>query len=228
MIIKHRNNGYNPIVNYPSETPTTGGICWEEKKRVVVENKFNLISQMWWLLDHCFQAQSPLFSPSSGWVFWPCNVRWQRAQQCCKLFLTVGWGTRGKDSQSPETDSAWCGNMGPAPMAWNKKKPGCSLSPAAAGTWVCLQVWSPSAVCIMCLTAMLGQKNRGSPWGKGAFSRLIIICSSASQWDPTSLDRSWHTRKNTCCIIIVMPDCCSITSASMVVKYCIFNMIITL
>ena len=121
MIIKHRNNGYNPIVNYPSETAPTGGICWEEKKRVVAENKFNLISKMWWLLDHCFQAQSPLFSPSSGWVFWPCNVRWQRAQQCCKLFLTVGWGTRGKDSQSPETDSAWCGDMGPAPMAWNKK-----------------------------------------------------------------------------------------------------------
>lgn len=142
---------------------------------------------MWWLLDHSFQAQSALFSPSSGWLFWPCNVRWQRAQQCCKLFLTVGWGTEVNDSQSPETDSAWCGDTGPAPMARNKKGAACSLGPAAAGMGVWLQVWSPSAVCLMCPTAMLGQMNRASLWGSWAFSRLIIICSNASKWHPTSL-----------------------------------------
>lgn len=125
----------SPVIDYNSETGK------KYKKWLVMENKFTLISQMGWLLDHSFQAQSPLFSPSSGSVFWPCNVRWQRAQQCCKLFLTVGWGTREKDLQSPETDSAWCGDMGPAPISRNEGRPACS--PGPAGTPVCVASLKP-------------------------------------------------------------------------------------
>lgn len=141
-------------------------------------------------------------------MFWPCNVRWQRARQSCKLFLTVGvGGQQGERLASPKRQTVdGVAIRGPASIARKKS----SLSVPQAST-LKLEVYGPSADCIMCPTAMPGQMTRGLSVGYRAFSRLIVICFGASL--SLFLVLFTHTLcsflSSSKCKITATPVCCS-------------------